>query len=117
MITVIDNPIFASGNRIIVEGEDCIIIEGHKFRLIDTPRDRPYTLVIAPDDWRFWRDLVTYRLGKSLRLIGKFIVVLLDIWGLADWDPVTVPVWECIRPLRWMARKMSMLKRHIGRVE
>jgi len=74
----------------------------YRYRIIDIPRDDSGLMMIAPEGWRFWRGLVMYRSLQSLRLAGKFIVVLLSVWGLADWDPCAVPVWECIRPLRWL---------------
>ena len=80
---------------------------GCQYRLVDRSRDDPFTLLVAPAGWCYWWGLVVYRLCQSLRLTGNFVVVVLDIWGVADWDPVTVPVWECIRPLRWLAHKIQ----------
>lgn len=94
MITVVDNLAFQAGDRIVVGG--------HEFRLIARSRDDPFLLIVALVGWRFWRDLVMYRVAESLKLIEPFIVVLLNIWRLADWDPVTRPTWSDIYLVRWL---------------
>ena len=101
-ISVADSPFFKCGNTVTI-GE-------RKLRILDRPYDS-FTLLVAPAGWRFYLVLVVYRLRQTFKRTGQFIISVLAIWGLASWDPVTVPTWKCIHPLRWLSQ---LLRRKQG---
>lgn len=58
--------------------------------------------------------LFFYRVGESLRLTKKYIVVLLDNWGLASWSKGTIPTWRNVHLLRKLADMWARHKTGVG---
>ena len=54
--------------------------------------------------------LFGYRVGESLRLTKRYIVVLLDAWGLASWSVGTVPTWRDVYLVEKLADAWSRHK-------
>ena len=85
-----------------------IVASGRAYRVVDVDQAR-CTLTVVPTRW-FYPALVMYRIKRSARLTWQFFLVLLSVWNLADWTPATVPTWEAIRPLRWLARQWRRIR-------
>lgn len=75
------------------------------FRVIGWSRafDQNITVTRVAGLW-FYPVLALYRLGESVRLTGKYLIVLLGIWELADWSPATMPHWRSIHILARLAK-------------
>jgi hypothetical protein len=84
---------------------DLVDVCGKPLRILGPSRafDTMLTVTSAVGGW-YYPVLVLYRLLESLRLVGGYTVVLLDLWGLASWRRCTRPSWQDIHLLAWLAR-------------
>lgn len=63
--------------------------------------DRTMSYIVAPA-WRYLPTLVVYRVVQSLRRVNQCVIIILDIWGLAEWDIATVPSWWSVKAVKWV---------------
>ena len=71
-------------------------------RVMDVVGDLGCRLILAPV-WRYHPTLVVYRLWCSLRLVKMCAFHILRVWRLMEFEDATIPTWQGIRPLKWLA--------------
>jgi len=89
----IDGTGYRQGDHITIEGEGLHVLDAG-WRHVMVTRHRHIGSFF-------------YRIGQSLRYTERYLVVLLSVWGLAEWEPVAIPTWRDVHLLRRLAGKLS----------
>lgn len=53
--------------------------------------------IVAPDSWYAPAYKVLHRIIKSLDMLKFCLIIILSIWGLADYSPGALPSWRDIK--------------------